>query len=157
VASGIPKLRDAELRGVKVLPCGHLLVAAQDERTATCLKQTASYWTPKLSKDTQLVVPSYRVVVNSVPRTFKPDSPHAAQELYAHNRAAISDPSVIKEVRWLNPKALRDQKKRASSLLLTLTDIVSADRCIAQTVAVESALCPTHRYEEPPTQCYQCQ
>lgn len=121
------------------------------------LKQTTSYWTPKLSKNAQLVVPSYRVVVNSVPKSFKPDGPHAAQELYAHNRAAILDPSVIKEVRWLNPKALRDPRKQASSLLLTLTDIVSADRCIAQTLAVESSLCPTHRYEESPVQCYNCQ
>ncbi|KAJ7851775.1 hypothetical protein B0H14DRAFT_3451084 [Mycena olivaceomarginata] len=51
----------------------------------------------------------------------------------------------------------RDLKKQASSLLLTLSDIVSADRCIAQTLTVESSLCPTHRYEEPPTQCYKCQ
>jgi hypothetical protein len=49
---------------------------------------------------------SYRVVVNSVPKSFKPDGPHAAQELYAHNCTTISDPSVIKEVRWLTPKAL---------------------------------------------------
>ncbi|KAF8144321.1 hypothetical protein K438DRAFT_1992963 [Mycena galopus ATCC 62051] len=118
-ASGVPRLQEVELKGVK----------------------TASYWMPKLSKDSQLGVPNYRVVVDSVPKSFKPDSPHAAQELYAHNRTAISDPSVIKEVRWLNPKALRDPKKQESSLLLTVTDIVTADRCIAQTLAVESAIC----------------
>jgi hypothetical protein len=116
VASGVPRLQEAELKGIKVLPRGRLLVAARDEKTATRLKQTASYWMPKLSKNAQLVVPSYRVVVNSVPKSFKPDRPHAAQELYAHNRTAILDPSVIKEVRWLNPKALCDPKKLASSL-----------------------------------------
>jgi hypothetical protein len=69
-ASGIPRLQEAELKGIKVLPRGRVLVAAHDERTATRLKQTASYWTPKLSKNAQLVVPSYRVVVNSVPKSF---------------------------------------------------------------------------------------
>ncbi|KAJ7258047.1 hypothetical protein B0H12DRAFT_1070276 [Mycena haematopus] len=97
-ASGVPSLQEVELKGVKVLPHGRLLVATHYEKSVTLLKQTASYWTPKLSKDSQLVVPNYRVVVNSVPKTFKPDNPHAAQELYAHNRAAIADPSVIKEV-----------------------------------------------------------
>jgi hypothetical protein len=110
-ASGIPRLQEAELKGVKVLPCRRVLVAARDGKTAKCLKQTASYWTPKFSKNAQLVVPSYRVVVNSVPKSFKPDRPHTAQELYAHNRVAILDPSVIKEVHWLNPKALCNPKK----------------------------------------------
>ncbi|KAF8210758.1 hypothetical protein K438DRAFT_1958979 [Mycena galopus ATCC 62051] len=147
-ASGIPTLHEVELKGVKVLLHARLLVATHDEKSATHLKQTVSYWTPKLSKDSHLVVPSYRVVVNSVPKSFKPDSPHTAQELYAHDRMVITDPSVIKEVHWLNPKAFRDPKKLASSLLLTVTNIVTA---------VKSAICPTHRYEEAPTQCYNCQ
>ncbi|KAF7336268.1 hypothetical protein MVEN_02175000 [Mycena venus] len=156
-ATGVPKLGEAKVRGVKVFGRSRLLVATEDEKTTALLRQSASHWTPKLSKSSQLVVPRFLVVVNSVPRTFKPDGPHAAQEIYAHNRGAIADPSVITEVRWLNPKALRDPSKKASSLLITLSDIVSADRCISQTLAIESSLCPTHQYEEPPTQCYNCQ
>ncbi|KAF8209494.1 hypothetical protein K438DRAFT_1960487 [Mycena galopus ATCC 62051] len=115
-ASGIPKLQDAELKGIKVLPCGWLLVAIHRREDRE---------------------PPQADFVNSMPRSFKADGPHSAQELYAHNCVVISDPLVIKEVCWLNPKALRDPKKQASSLLLTLADIVSADRCIAQMLAVD--------------------
>ncbi|KAF7372602.1 hypothetical protein MVEN_00123100 [Mycena venus] len=157
IATGVPKLGEAKVRGVKVLGRSRLLVATEDEKTSALLRQAASHWTPKLSRSAQLIVPRYLVVVNSVPRTFKPDGPHAAQEIYAHNRGAVADPSVITEIRWLNPKALRDPNKKASSLLITLSDIVSADRCISQMLAIESSLCPTHQYEESPTQCYNCQ
>jgi hypothetical protein len=67
-------------------------------------------------------VPRCEIVVNGVPRTFNPSSPHAAHEIYANNRTSISSPSVISEIRWINAKALRDPKKKASSLLVTLND-----------------------------------
>ncbi|KAJ7150971.1 hypothetical protein C8R43DRAFT_836673, partial [Mycena crocata] len=66
-------------------------------------------------------------------------------------------PSSISEMRWLNPKALRDPKKKASSLIVTISDILSADLCIARGLAVDSQICYPHRYEEPPTVCYNCQ
>ncbi|KAJ7096186.1 hypothetical protein C8R44DRAFT_538101, partial [Mycena epipterygia] len=104
-----------------------------------------------------LVVPRCQIVVNAVPLSFNPSSPTAALELYVHNRAVIADPSVIAEIRWLNPKALWDPKKKASSLLITLSDIPSADHSIARGLAVESTICYPHRYEEPPLACYNCQ
>ncbi|KAJ6448769.1 hypothetical protein C8R45DRAFT_773883, partial [Mycena sanguinolenta] len=101
--------------------------------------------------------PRCEIVVNGVPRTFNPSSPHAAHELYANNRSSILSPSAISEVRWINAKALRDPKKKASSLLVTLNDPLSANLCISQGLAIESTICYSHRYEEPPPQCYTCQ
>ncbi|KAF7354484.1 putative RNA-directed DNA polymerase from transposon X-element [Mycena venus] len=141
-ATGAEKLREVKLKGVKVLPCDRLLVAADSEKTATLLKQSAPHWVPRLAKNSQLVVPRCEIVVNGVPRTFNPSSPHAAHELYANNRSSISSPSAISE---------------ASSLLITLSDPLSANLSISQGLAVESTICYPHRYEEPPTQCYNCQ
>ncbi|KAF7372967.1 TY3B-TY3B protein [Mycena sanguinolenta] len=69
-STGIPKLKDAKLKGVKVLARGRLLVAADNEKTSALLKQSAPHWTPKLSKSSRLVTPRYQVVVNSVPRNI---------------------------------------------------------------------------------------
>ncbi|KAJ7253978.1 hypothetical protein C8J57DRAFT_996014, partial [Mycena rebaudengoi] len=101
--------------------------------------------------------PRCQIVVDGVPTTFNPSSPDAPHTIYAHNNAAISDPSCITEVRWINPKALKIPGKKASSLLITFSDPLSADLCIAQGVAVESMICYAHRYKEPPPQCYNCQ
>ncbi|KAJ6504522.1 hypothetical protein DFH09DRAFT_891682, partial [Mycena vulgaris] len=61
------------------------------------------------------------------------------------------------EMRWLNLKAVRDPNKKASSLLFTLSDVPSADRSIAQGLAIKSSICYPHRYEEPPMFCFNCQ
>jgi hypothetical protein len=155
--TGIEKLCGAVVKGVKVLPRGRLLVATDTEKSATLLKQSSAHWAPRIAKECCLVIRRCEIVVNGVPRSFNPVSPQATQELYAHNRSAISDPSVITEVRWLNPKALRDPDKKASSLLVTFSDPLCADQCIAQGLAVKLSICYPHRYEEPPTHCYNCQ
>jgi hypothetical protein len=157
VATGVERLKGITLRGVKVLPRHRLLVAVDSDRAASLLKQSAAHWVPRLAKNSSLVVPRCQIVVNGVPTSFKPSSPTAAQDLYARNRSAFSDPSVITEVRWLNPKAICDPKKKASSLLVTISDVPSADHCIAQGLAIESTICYPHRYEEPPVSCYNCQ
>ncbi|KAJ7762689.1 hypothetical protein B0H14DRAFT_2633914 [Mycena olivaceomarginata] len=140
-ATGVEKLKGITLRGVKVLPRHRLLVAADSDRAASLLKQSAAHWVPRLAKNSSLVVPRCQIVVNGVPTSFKPSSPTAAQDLYARNRSALSDPSVITEVRWLNPKAICDPKKKVSSLLVTISDVPSADHCIAQGLAIESTIC----------------
>jgi hypothetical protein len=96
-------------------------------------------------------------VVNGVPTSFKPSSPTAAQEIHAHNCGTIANPSVISEVRWLNPKVVGDPAKKASSLLITLSDVPSADLSIACGLAVESTFCYPHRYKEPPLLSFNCQ
>ncbi|KAJ6539800.1 hypothetical protein DFH09DRAFT_1323356 [Mycena vulgaris] len=98
-ATGIERLKDIALRA------------------ATLLKQSAAHWVPRLAKQATLITPRCLIVVDAVPTSFKPTSPTAAHELYAHNRGAIADPSAIK----------------ASSLLFTLSDIPSADRSISNT------------------------
>ncbi|KAJ6468050.1 hypothetical protein DFH09DRAFT_815097, partial [Mycena vulgaris] len=63
----------------------------------------------------------------------------------------------ITEMRWLNARVASDPKKKASSLLVTVCDTLSADRSIARGLAVESTICYPHRYEEPPLVCFNCQ
>jgi hypothetical protein len=156
-SSGVEKLKGVLLRGIRALPCNRLLVVADSDKAASLLRRSASYWAPRLEKNCSLVVPRCQIVVNGVPTSFKPSSPTAAQEIHAHNRGTIADPSVISEVRWLNPKAVGDPAKKASSLLITLSDVPSADLSIARGLAVESAFCYPHRYEEPPLLCFNCQ
>ncbi|KAJ7207908.1 hypothetical protein GGX14DRAFT_301257, partial [Mycena pura] len=156
-SSGVEKLRGVPVRGVRALPRNRLLVVADSDKAASLLRRSAPYWTPKLEKNCCLVAPRCLIVVNGVPTSFKPSSPTAAQEIHAHNRGTIADPSVITEVRWLNPKAANDPAKKASSLLVTLSDVPSADHSIASGLAVESAFCYPHRYEEPPPLCFNCQ
>jgi hypothetical protein len=145
-ATGVEKLKGIVLRGVKILPRNRLLVTVDTDRAASLLKQSTTHWVPRIAKDSSLVMPRCQIVANSVPLTFNPSSPSAAQELYAHNRSVFTDPSVIAEVRWLNPKVLGDSKKKASSLLVTITDVPSANLCISQGLAVESTICYLHRY-----------
>lgn len=155
--AGVEKLRGAELRGVKSLPRNRLLVAVDTDRVATLLRHSAAHWVTRLTKDSSLIVPRCQIVVNAVQLSFDPSSPLAVQHLYSRNRSVFSDPSVITEMRWLNPKVLRDPKKKASSLLVTISDAPSADRCISQGLAIESSICYPHRYEEPPLSCFNCQ
>ncbi|KAJ7015766.1 hypothetical protein C8F04DRAFT_1365997 [Mycena alexandri] len=130
-ATKVEKLAGIALRGVKILSRGRLLVAVDSKKTATLLKH--------------------------VPTTLNPSSPGAAAQLYAMNRSVFMDPSAITSMQWLNPKAVWDPKKKASSLLVTISDVPSADQCIARGLAVESTICYPHRYEEPPLVCFNCQ
>ncbi|KAJ7264681.1 hypothetical protein C8J57DRAFT_986796, partial [Mycena rebaudengoi] len=158
-ATNIPKLQGITLRGVKVMSRNRLVVAAETDKAAVLLRQSVAHWVPKLEKNSALVVPRCQIIVNGVPTTFNPSSPDALLAVYSHNNAAISDPSCITELRWINPKALKTPGKKASSLLITLSNPLSTDLCIAQGVAIESMICYAHRYEEspPPPQCYNCQ
>ncbi|KAJ7032657.1 hypothetical protein C8F04DRAFT_1261740 [Mycena alexandri] len=156
-ATDTEKLRGILLRGVNVLPSGRLLIAVDSSKTAKLLKQSAAHWVPRITKNSSLVVPHCQIVVNSIPTTLDPSSPSAAAQLYAHNRSVFSNPSVIVSMQWLNPKAVHDPKKKVSSLLVTISDVSTADQCIYQGLAVESTICYPHRYEEPPTVCYNCQ
>ncbi|KAJ7809670.1 hypothetical protein B0H13DRAFT_2385116 [Mycena leptocephala] len=94
-----------------------------------------------LAKNCSLVVPRCQIVVDGIPTSFNPSSPSAVQELYAHNRTTITDPSIIAEVRWLNTKVVRNPEKKASSLLVTLTNVPSANHSIVQGLAIESTIC----------------
>jgi hypothetical protein len=142
---------------VKVLLRNRLLVAVDSDEAASLLKLSATHWVPRLAKNCSLIVPQCQIVVNGVPTTYNPSSPTATQELYAWNRSAFADPSVITEIHWLNPKAICDPKKKASSLLVTISDVPSVDHSIAQGLAIESTICYPHRYEEPPVSFYNCQ
>ncbi|KAJ6572481.1 hypothetical protein DFH09DRAFT_1079686 [Mycena vulgaris] len=115
--AGVEKLKGVVLRGVKLLPRNRLLLAVDSDRAATLLKHSAVHWVTRLAKDSSLVVPRCQIVINTVQLSFDPTSPSAAQQLFSRNRSVFSDPSVITEIRWLNPKVLRDPKKKASSLL----------------------------------------
>ncbi|KAJ6517127.1 hypothetical protein DFH09DRAFT_837646, partial [Mycena vulgaris] len=156
-AAGNEQLRGVALRGVKVLPRSRLLVAVDSEKSATLLKHAVSSWVPKLAKSGSLIVPRCQIVVDAVPLTFNPALPTAAADLHARNCGTIADPSIIAEIRWLNPKVLKDLKKKSSSLLVTLTDVPSADYSISCGLAIESTICYPHRYEEQPLFCCNCQ
>ncbi|KAJ7115226.1 hypothetical protein C8R44DRAFT_739821 [Mycena epipterygia] len=156
-AAGSEQLKGVALRGIKNLPRSRLLVAVDLEKSATLLKHAASLWVPKLAKGGSLIVPRCRIIVDTVPLTFNPALPLATQDLYACNRGTIANLSVIAEIRWLNPKVLRDPKKKISSLLVTLTDVPSADYSISCGLAIESTICYPHRYEEPPLFCFNSQ
>ncbi|KAJ7258837.1 hypothetical protein C8J57DRAFT_1515559 [Mycena rebaudengoi] len=132
-ATGVEKLKGVMLRGVKILSRCRILVAVDSDRAASLLKQSAAHWVPKLTKNGSLVVPRCQIVVNGVPTSFNPSSPTAALDLYSRNCSAFRDPS-----------------KKASSLLVTISDALSTDLSIAKGLAVESTICYPHRYEEPP-------
>ncbi|KAJ6525806.1 hypothetical protein DFH09DRAFT_172018 [Mycena vulgaris] len=125
-----------------------LVAVDSDRRTAHSF--------PKLPKNS-LVVQRYQVVVDRVPASFNLTLRRAALELHSHNPHAISHPSVITEIRWLKPKAHRDPNTKTGSLLLTLSDPISASLITSQGLVIEASICFSHRYEEPPRQCYNCQ
>ncbi|KAJ6583119.1 hypothetical protein DFH09DRAFT_1076272 [Mycena vulgaris] len=153
---GHEKPKGVALRGVKVLPCSRLLVAVDSEKIAMLLRQSTAHWVPKLTKNGSLVVPHCQIIINTVPLAFNPTALSAAHKLYTHDRGAITDPSIPTEIRWLNPKALWDPKKKASSLLITLMDIPSANYSIFQGLMIESTICHPHLYEEPPLFWFNC-
>ncbi|KAJ7698371.1 hypothetical protein B0H17DRAFT_1196941 [Mycena rosella] len=136
-ATGIDKLKGIVPHAVKVLPRKHLLIVAETEKVATLLKQSASFWMPHFAKHGSLVVPKCMIMVDAVPLSFKPSAPMAKAELYTHNHGDITS--------------------KASSLLMTFSDTISADRSIAQGLVVESSICYPYRYEEPPLFCFHCQ
>ncbi|KAJ7795060.1 hypothetical protein B0H14DRAFT_3496450 [Mycena olivaceomarginata] len=145
VASGIEKLKGMELRGVKVLPRSCLLIAAISDRAASLLKETAAHWVLKIMKNSSLVVPRCQIMVGSVPTTLHPSSPSAKLALYSRNCPCFHDPSCIMEIRWINPKAVCNPNKKVSSLLITLSDSLSAALCISQGLTNESTICYPHR------------
>ncbi|KAJ7835664.1 hypothetical protein B0H14DRAFT_3461204 [Mycena olivaceomarginata] len=65
-ATGAERLKGLKLKGVKVLPWDRLLVAANGEKTATLLKQSAPHWVPHLARNSHLVVPRCELVVDGV-------------------------------------------------------------------------------------------
>ncbi|KAJ6527384.1 hypothetical protein B0H19DRAFT_1083937 [Mycena capillaripes] len=136
-AAGIERLKGVALRGVKVLPRGRVLVAVNSDRAASLLKQSAAHWVPRLAKNGSLVV--------LVPTSFNPSSPTAALDLYSRNRSAFRDPSVISEIRWLNPKVIRDPKKKASSLLLSMLDELGQVLSQQKMQALFTLLCKLQR------------
>ncbi|KAJ7177464.1 hypothetical protein C8R43DRAFT_942732 [Mycena crocata] len=140
-ATGIEKLKGVTVRGVKVLPRSRLLVAVDTDKDTSLLKRSSAHWVPRLTKNSALELPRCQIGINSVNRNFNPLAPGAAQTLCATNPSSFVDPSCISEMCWLNPKALRDPNKKASSLIVTITDILSADLCIARGPAVDSQIC----------------
>ncbi|KAJ7256048.1 hypothetical protein C8J57DRAFT_1517766 [Mycena rebaudengoi] len=149
IAANIAELQGITLCRVKVLSRNHLAITADTDKAALLLRQLAALWVPKLEKNSVLVTPRCQIVIDGVPMSFNPSSPNALLTVYAHNNAAISDPSCIFKLRWINPKALKTPGKKASSLLITFSDPLSGDLCIAQGVAMELIICYAHRYKGP--------
>ncbi|KAJ7790955.1 hypothetical protein B0H14DRAFT_2625485 [Mycena olivaceomarginata] len=142
-ATGVDKLKGVKLKGVKVLPRDRLLVAANWEKTATLLKQSAPHWTPTTGEKQPLSRPSLRACGQRSTPHLRPNLPQRRPRVLCQQPLRHLQP-------FHHHCALRDPKKKASSILFTLSDPLSANFSISQGLAIESTICYPIDTKNPP-------
>jgi hypothetical protein len=97
----------------------------------------------------------YTVVANYVPTTFDPKAEGAKTAIYYKNPGTIASPSAVVDVHWLHQQRDSSLKKSASSLMLVLDDIRTADTLIHRSLAVAGTSFPVSRFDPGPPTMFQ--
>jgi len=150
-------LANAKVHGVRTLPNGNIVVQATEEKGAADILLHADKWTPLLAQGSAVSRKTYTVLANFVPTDFDPSTAIATTVLHSQNSTIIAHPNNITNIRWLHSQQTKMQTKKHSSLLISLNDPHMADEAIKKGISVNGAMCSTHKFIPPPTQCYRCQ
>ncbi|KAK0503764.1 hypothetical protein EDD18DRAFT_1344652 [Armillaria luteobubalina] len=122
---GMPGLETVDIPGVQVMAKARIKVYAKTNTEANALLDMSGAWLPKLAPGATLVLRMWNVAVNSVPTTFRPDNRDNLDSLFEWNLDI--NPATVRKVCWLNVKAASKPGKRASSLVLTISDYAIAE------------------------------
>ncbi|PBK71504.1 hypothetical protein ARMSODRAFT_865808, partial [Armillaria solidipes] len=99
--------------------------------------------------------PTYKLVLHSVPTTFRPHSEDDRNGIFYANHDVT--PFSLREIRWLNAAEAVKPSKHTSSLVLTFSDEETAERVFDQGLYIEGTHAFGTWYWEGPDQCYKCQ
>jgi hypothetical protein len=142
-----------KLRAVARHPSKDVILTAATPEDIGRLRSDTS-WVSHLDPGLIYRPPTFPIAVHHVPTNFDPTQDKDIASLKDDNPRLHS---ALARVSWANPRAVEANQKRASTLILYLTDPDTANHYIDNSVAIEGALRPTEMSHRAPPQCHNCQ
>lgn len=142
-----------QVKTVQRRPSNQLVLHLENQASAKALAERQADWLPKLSTNLELKPERHAVLVHGIPTTFDPKIEDHLEDLVASNREMLSS---ITSVRWLNQKAVEEDKKRYSSLLITMTSADHAALCVKNQVWYRYKKHRTELGRRAPIRCFNC-
>lgn len=130
-----------------------LILHLESPSHADALRKTVETWLPSFSDKLTLKAETHAILVHGIPTTFNPKNPEHLEDLIASNGARLSSFSAI---RWMNIKAVEEENKRYSSIIIFLTDRKAAQRCVKDQVWYRFNKKRTKMERRPPSRCFNC-
>jgi hypothetical protein len=142
--------------GTRKLASGNILVQASTGEQAQAMKARAALWLQHLDSKATISTRCFPVIVNFVPTTFRANKPGAIAAIYNENQGLFPNAQVITSIRWLHQQRPDSAAKNHSSLIIEITDDLTADTAITQGLKIGESICPAAKYIPPPMQCFFC-
>ncbi|KIJ39527.1 hypothetical protein M422DRAFT_174996 [Sphaerobolus stellatus SS14] len=138
---------------------GDIWLQCATEEDRDFLIKNAPTWLPEFSPGLRLSIPTYPVVIHGFPTEFDPsrDSDDISNLLKC-NEDIISHPSSLQHAEFIsckNPENIQSTKTH-SSLILYLTDLAIANKCIDKQIVSDGNMYRTAKFVHQPPQCYNC-
>lgn len=142
-----------EVKSIQRHTFNDLILHLESPSHAEALRKTVDKWLPMLSDKLTLKPETHAILVHGIPTTFSPQNPEHLEDLIASNRDRLAS---LKTICWMNIKAVEEEKKNYSSLILFLADREAAQRCVRDQIWYRFNKKRTEAGRRPPSQCFNC-
>lgn len=114
-----------ELKSIQRHTFNDLILHLESPSHADALRKQVGTWLPTFSDKLTTKSETYAILLHGIPTTFNPNNPDHLEDLIASNGDRLKSFSTI---RWMKVKAVEEDHKRYSSLIIFLSDRDAAHR-----------------------------
>lgn len=142
-----------EVKSIQRHTFNNLILHLESPSHADALRKSANKWLPAFSGSLTLKPETHAILIHGIPTTFNPQNPKHLEDLIASNGDRLSS---LKSIRWMNAKAIEEEKKNYSSIILFLTDREAAQRCVRDQIWYRFNKKRTELGKKRPSRCFNC-
>lgn len=142
-----------QVKTIQRRPSNQLVLHLEKQAYAKALAERQADWLPKLSTSLELKPERHAVLMHGIPTTFDPKIEDHLEDLIASNGDMLSS---VTNIRWLNQKAVEEDKKNYSSLLITMNNADHAALCVKNQVWYRYKKHRTELGRRAPIRCFNC-
>lgn len=142
-----------EVKSIQRHTFNDLILHLESPSHADAVRKQVSKWLPSFCDKLTMKEETYAILVHGIPTTFNPQNPDHLEDLIALNGDRLKSFSAI---RWMNIKAVEEDQKRYSSLIVFLSDREAAQRCVKDQIWYRFNKKRTEMGRRPPSRCFNC-
>ncbi len=157
--SGILRELGLEGKGIRAVNrqrLGGLLIEMESDHATAWLRgeDNAKEFCGKVGPDAKFRTRTYNLIAYNVPITLDPQNEKHLEEIHEVNQ--IEKESITK-ARWVKPIARRSPNQRSAHLILTFTDINTANRALTNGLLICHSKVKVDKVKKEPIRCLKCQ
>lgn len=142
-----------EVKSIQRHTFNDLILHLESPKHADALRSKAKEWLPTFSEKLEMKPETHTILVHGIPTTFNPKNPEHLGDLIASNGDHLANLSGIS---WMNIRAVEEENKKYSSIIILLPDREAAQRCVKDQIWYRFNKKRTELGRRPPPRCFNC-